>query len=169
MARLDFLRFHRNRCISNGSDGLHRATFQPSSKYCLHFQFHLMTKLPVIRNWVSAVTQVDSTVLPVSFSEQTPSDSRFCPLESRLRFSSGIVERAKHERAWKSPRRVSSFLAWGVIFTRVSLALLSLKKKWGTTRSLTGIWSRVLDICAYLRPKPEKWDPIEGKKQKLRI
>ena len=59
MARLDFLRFHRNRCVSNGSDGLHRTTFQPSSKYCLHFRFHLMTKLPV--------TQVDSTVLPVSF------------------------------------------------------------------------------------------------------
>ena len=59
MARLDFLRFHRNRFVSNGSDGLHRTTFQPSSKYCLHFRFHLMTKLPV--------TQVDSTVLPVSF------------------------------------------------------------------------------------------------------
>ena len=59
MARLDFLRFHRNRFVSNGSDGLHRTTFQPSSKYCLHFRFHIMTKLPV--------TQVDSTVLPVSF------------------------------------------------------------------------------------------------------
>ena len=74
MARLDFLRFHRNRCVSNGSDGLHRTTFQPSSKYCLHFRFHLMTTL--------TVTQVDSTVLPVSFFDWTPSDSRFCPLES---------------------------------------------------------------------------------------
>ena len=74
MARLDFLRFHRNRCVSNGSDGLCRTTFQPSSKYCLHFWFHLMTKLPV--------TQVDSTVLPVSFFDRTPSVSRFCPLES---------------------------------------------------------------------------------------
>ena len=74
MARLDFLRFHRNRCVSIGSDGLHRTTFQPSSKYCLDFRFHLMTKLPV--------TQVDSTVLPVTFFDQTPSDSRFCPLES---------------------------------------------------------------------------------------
>ena len=73
MARLDFLRFHRNRCVSNGSGGLHRTTFQPSS-YCLHFRFHLMTKLPV--------TQVDSTVFPVSFFYWTPSDSRFCPLES---------------------------------------------------------------------------------------
>ena len=69
MARLDFLRFHRNRCVSNGSDGLHRTTFQPSCKYCLHFRF-----LPV--------TQVDSTVLPVSFFDYTPSDSRFCPLET---------------------------------------------------------------------------------------
>ena len=64
-------------------------------------------------------------------------------------FPSGIVERAKCERAWKSalarkgdtrreegkivsPRRVSPFLAW-VIFTRdcVSLALLSLRKNGG--------------------------------------
>ena len=59
MARLDFLRFHRNRCVSNGSDGLHRTTFQPSSKYCLHFRFHLMTKLPV--------TQVDSLYFPSGF------------------------------------------------------------------------------------------------------
>ena len=54
--------------------GYHGTTFQPSSTYCSHFRFHLMTKLPV--------TQVDSTVLPVSFFDQTPSDSRFCPLES---------------------------------------------------------------------------------------
>ena len=50
MARLDFRRFHQNRCVSNGSDGLHQTTFQPSSKYCLHFRTH-----------------VDSTVFPVSF------------------------------------------------------------------------------------------------------
>ena len=147
-----------------------------------------MTKLPVTRNWVSAVIQVDSTVLPVSFSDQTPSYSRFCPLESRLRFSSGIVERAKHERAWKSPharkgdtrrgerkiflspRRVSPFLAWGDFHAPSRFARSTIpEEKWGTTRSLTGIWSRVLDMCANLRPRPEKWDPIEGKKQKLRI
>ena len=54
-------------------------------------------------------------------------------------FSPGIVERAKRERAGKSPherkgdtRRVSPFLAW-VIFTRdrVSLALLSRRKNGG--------------------------------------
>ena len=45
MTRLDFLRFHRNRCVSNGSDGLHRVTFQPSSKYCLPFRFHFSTRL----------------------------------------------------------------------------------------------------------------------------
>ena len=49
-------------------------TFQPSSKYFLHFWFYLMTRL--------LVGQVDSTVLPVSFLDQTPLDSRFCPLES---------------------------------------------------------------------------------------
>ena len=70
LARLDFQRFHRNRCISNRSDGLHRTTFQPSSKYCLHFRFHLITKLPV--------TQVDSTVLPV-----------FCT--TRLHWTPGFV------------------------------------------------------------------------------
>ena len=60
--------------ITKREDGIHRTTFQPSSKYCLHFRFYLTTKLPV--------TQVDSTELPVSFFDQTPSDSRFCPLES---------------------------------------------------------------------------------------
>ena len=74
MARLDFLRSHRNRFVSNGSDGLHRTTFQPSSKYCSHFRFHRMTTLQV--------TQVDSTVLPVLFFDWTPSDSWFWPLES---------------------------------------------------------------------------------------
>ena len=29
MARLDFCRFNRNRCVSNGSNGLNRTTFQP--------------------------------------------------------------------------------------------------------------------------------------------
>ena len=45
--------------VSTGSDGLHGTTFQLSLKYCLHFRFHLTTRLPV--------TQVDWTVLPVSF------------------------------------------------------------------------------------------------------
>ena len=67
---------------------------------------------------------------------------------SRLRvvphFSSGIVGRAKRERAWKSPharkgdtrrggRKMSRLFSRGVIFTRarVSLALLSLRKNGG--------------------------------------
>ena len=42
MAQLDFRRFYRNRCVSNGSNGLHRTTFQPFSsqrvsKYCCLF------------------------------------------------------------------------------------------------------------------------------------
>ena len=46
-----------------------------------------------------------------------------------LHFSSGIVERAKRERAWKSPHACRLF-SRGVIFTRarVSLAPLSLRK-----------------------------------------
>ena len=39
MVRLDSRIFHRNQRISNGSDGLHRTTFQPSSLYCLHFRW----------------------------------------------------------------------------------------------------------------------------------
>ena len=60
----------------NGSDRLHRTTFQPSLKCCLNFRFLLMTRLPV--------TQVDSTVLPVSFFEQTPLDSRAQVFKGRL-------------------------------------------------------------------------------------
>ena len=56
-------------------------------------------------------------------------------VSTRLRvvphFSSGIVERAKRERAWKSPH--ARLFSRGVIFTRarVSLALLSLRKNGG--------------------------------------
>ena len=81
-------------------------------------------------------------------------DSCTLRLESRLRvvphFLSGIVERAKRERAWKSPHarkaRRSRLFSHGVIFTRarVSLSLLSLRtyggllvvqleSKWHTT------------------------------------
>ena len=71
-------------------------------------------------------------------------------------FSSGIVERAKRERAWKSPharkgdtrrgerkmiflspRRVSPFLAWGDFHARSRFARSTIpEEKWGTTRSL---------------------------------
>ena len=52
-------------------------------------------------------------------------------------FSSGIVERAKRERAWKSPRRVSPFLAWGDFHARSRFARSTIPEgKWGTTRSL---------------------------------
>ena len=68
---------------------------------------------------------------------------------SRLRvdphFSSGIVERAKRDSAWKSPharkglspRRVSPFLAWGDFHARSRFTRSTLREeKWGTTRSL---------------------------------
>ena len=112
MARLDFLRFHRNRCVSNGSDGLHRTTFQPSSKYCLHFRFHLMTKLPV--------TQVDSSELPVSFS-------------TRLRRTPGFV----HWNLVESIGHVCSVMElfhvigrWPVSFLYISLVDMQV---WKTT------------------------------------
>ena len=68
--------------------------------------------------------------------------------------SSGIEERAKRERAWKSPharkgdtrrgerkmrslRRVSPFLAWGDFHARSRFARSTIpEEKWGTTRSL---------------------------------
>ena len=66
-------------------------------------------------------------------------------------FSSGIVERAKRERAWKSPharkgdtrrgerkmRRVSPFLARGDFHARSRFARSTIPEEiWGTTRSL---------------------------------
>ena len=49
-SRLDFRRFHRNRFVPNGSDGVHRTTFQPSSNCCRHFRFHLMRIRSVSEN-----------------------------------------------------------------------------------------------------------------------
>ena len=79
---------------------LHRTTFQPSSKYCLHLRLHLMTRLPV--------TQVDSTVLPVSSFDQTPLDSRFCPLESTREYWTCVVFLGENQLARKcnEPNRI---------------------------------------------------------------
>ena len=58
-------------------------------------------------------------------------------------FSSGVAERAKRKRAWKSRharkarRRVSPFLAWGDFHARSRFARFTIPEdKWGTTRSL---------------------------------
>ena len=74
-----------------------------------------------------------------------------CRLRVVPHFSSGIVQRAKRERAWKSPlarkgdtrliflspRRVSPFLAWGDFHARSRFARSTIpEEKWGTTRSL---------------------------------
>ena len=81
--------------------------------------------------------------------------TRKWPIDARLRvvphFSLGIVERAKRERAWKSPHARKAvgcrLFSRGVIFTRarVSLALLSL---WGTTCSL--YWCILSLMLAYV-------------------
>ena len=68
---------------------------------------------------------------------------------SRLRvvphFSSGIVERAKRERAWKSPharkgdtrREEKKIPAWGDFHARSRFAFSTIpEEKWGTARSL---------------------------------
>ena len=75
-------------------------------------------------------------------------------------FSSGIVERAKRERAWKSPharkgdtrpapRRVSPFLAWGDFHARSRFAYSTIpEEKWGTTRSLQS--PRTVDLLYFI-------------------
>ena len=72
-------------------------------------------------------------------------------------FSSGIVERAKRERAWKSPheckgvspRRVSPFLACGEFHARSRFARSTIpEEKWGTTRSLACYFHHLLIIGA---------------------
>ena len=66
--------------------------------------------------------------------ERWPVDSHFHPgLRVVHNFSSGIVERAKRERALKSPCARKGDTRRGVILTRasVSLALLSLRKNGG--------------------------------------
>ena len=80
--------------VTCADDGLHRTTFQPSSKYCLHSQFHLMARLPVI--------QVDSTVLPVSFLEQTPLDYRLCLVESNRTCVGTLNHEGPHCRVLQS-------------------------------------------------------------------
>ena len=72
--------------------------------------------------------------------------SQICRLRVVPHFSSGIVERAKRERAWKSPharktRRVLLLLAWGEFHARSRFAPPSIpEEKWGTTRSLTNMF-----------------------------
>ena len=52
-------------------------------------------------------------------------------------FSSGIVERAKRKRAWKSSRGVLPLLACGDFHARSRFARSTIpEEKWGTTRSL---------------------------------
>ena len=69
--------------------------------------------------------------------------SRNCRLRVVPHFSSGIVQRAKRELAWKSPHarkgdtRVSLCLAWGDFHARSRFARSIIpEEKWGTTRSL---------------------------------
>ena len=64
-------------------------------------------------------------------SESTPRRS-WNRLRAVPHFSSGIVERAKRERAWKSP-----FLQWGDFHARLRFARSTIpEEKWETTRSL---------------------------------
>ena len=94
------------------------------------------------------------------------------PITFRLRvvphFSSGIVEGAKRERAWKSPharkgdtRRHAAtrapFLAWGDFHARSRFARSTIpEEKWGTTRSLNNLrFSWHLMITRFQQRHPE--------------
>ena len=67
-------------------------------------------------------------------------------------FSSGIGERAKRERAWKSPHARKGDTRRGVIFTRarVSLALLSLRRNGGLLVVYNVAWT----CSSFIDPMP---------------
>ena len=112
-------------------------------------------------NQPNSSTQISSPFFLQSYDTYpSVSLSSFSLVETRLRvvphFSSGIVEPAKRERAWKlpharkgdtrwgerkmtSPHRVSPFLAWGDFHAHSRLARSTIpEEKWGTTRSQGG-------------------------------
>ena len=61
-------------------------------------------------------------------------------------FSSGIVERAKRQRAWKSPHARKGD-TWGDFHGRSRFARSTIpKEKWGTTRSLASVASFKLGV-----------------------
>ena len=64
-------------------------------------------------------------------------------------FSSGIVERAKRERAWKSPHARKGDTRRGDFHARSRFARSTIpEEKWGTTRSLACYFHHVLIIGA---------------------
>ena len=104
---------------------------------------------------------MQASVLPLNVPKgsllEGVATEEFTYTTSSPHFSSGMVERAKRERAWKSPhprkgdtgrggiflsprrptRRVSPFLAWGDFDVRSRFARSTIpEEKWGTTRSL---------------------------------
>ena len=104
---------------------------------------------------------MQASVLPLNVPKgslfEGVATEEFTYTTSSPHFSSGMVERAKRERAWKSPhprkgdtgrggiflsprrppRRVSPFLAWGDFDARSRFARSTIpEEKWGTTRSL---------------------------------
>ena len=84
----------------------------------------------ILHSWKQKLRMIDNSLVWILMTSR-----------ARLRvvphFSSGIVERAKRERAWKSPRRVSPFLAWGDFHARSRFPRSTLpEEKWGTTHSL---------------------------------
>ena len=120
------------------------------------FILQIKSKLLSAIHWECVVTSSEIQGLSVRSGEKTrrkfSSSTNWRPpgyqLTPRLRvvphFSTGIVKRAKLERAWKSPharkasRRVSPFLAWGDFHARSRFARSTVPDdKWGTTRSLT--------------------------------
>ena len=76
-------------------------------------------------------------------------------------FSSGIVERAKHERAWKSPhaRKGDTCHVWGDFHARSRFARSTIpEERWGTTRSLywMGKGGLFLIVALFVGPQYSK-------------
>ena len=133
--------YHLNKtCSVLVSHGLYLpGFFKPISFYLpqLFLSWCLHMPLPKLTNSQASLYLTDalkSDRLPISSAHWTlyyamANRSLKCRLRVVPHFSSGIIERAKRERPWKSPHARKG----GVILTRarVSLALLSLRKNEG--------------------------------------
>ena len=108
------------------------------------FQIWVVTRHQTVWNFCACASDVTWWGNQLWRREMTAVFSGYVSVRLRVvpHFSSGIVERVKRERAWKSPharraRRVLPFLAWGDFHARSRLAPSTIpEEKWGTTGSL---------------------------------
>ena len=107
-------------------------------------QIWVLTRHQTVWNFCACASDVTWWENQLWRREMTAVFSGYVSVRLRVvpHYSSGIVERAKRERAWKSPHarraiRVSPFLAWGDFHACSRFAPSTIpEEKWGTTRSL---------------------------------